>query len=663
MNIKTTNSVKKKVKKLINCKKFIISCTLISIFIFSIINNNEGDDHSSLESPKSRLLTSNIIGEDDRVRVSPTTSYPWSAVVKLYVTWGTDIYISSGAMIDQNHVLTAGHIVYSHSNGGWADSVKVVPGADNGNEPFGHAWAINIRTYSNWIFSAHTNHDFAVITLDRNIGLQTGWMELYTTLSSSSIYTGILNTAGYPADLDFGENMYWTSDNGYAADEFNHWYYLDAFGGQSGSPVWIYDGINREIVSIFTNSIVGLNLNYGTRINRNKYDCIKNWLIADATSTDKPDLTSQSNIFAGFTPTLGGAGLTNFEVWAKIRNVGTSTSNSFTVSYYASPDTTFSTDDYLIGTDVLSPLSPTASTDSHWIGILPNTIPSGEYYVGWIIDVNDNIEEFNENNNWKFIWDYKLRVDADPPTNPLTCVQLNGSTVSDVWQNSVNSPSFSWSSATDGTTGVAGYYYYWGIDPNGTSSSFTTSSNFEPSPVSTGTHYLRVKAKDNIGNNASWTTLYVFKYDGTTPTNPLTVDQLAGSTEYDVWQGDVDNPFFIWSEGVDSDTGVAGYYYYWGLDPFGMSDSFTTTTIFNPPAVNPGRYYLRVSTKDNTGNTASWTTLYIFKYARNSTDDENDNKPKKNSEISNNIPLYGLAIVIGVLGAIFIYQVNDRLRK
>lgn len=647
----------------VNYKGIVFSFALIIIFTSAIINIDKLNGPTSIEAVNSQLFTSDIIGEDDRIRITPTTPYPWSAIVKLYMTWGSDVYIGTGAMIDKNHVLTAGHCVYAHSNGGWADSVKVVPGADNGNEPFGHAWAENMRCYSSWISSAYSNYDFAVITLDRDIGLQTGWMELYTTPSWSSAYTGILNTAGYPADLDYGENLYWTSDNGYFANEYTHWYYLDTYGGQSGSPIWIYDGINRKIVSIHTTSIVGLDLNYGTRINRNKFDCINNWLTADETSTNKPDLASQNNVFSGFTPTLGGAGLTNFEVWCKIRNIGTSTPIPFTVSYYTSPDTTFSTDDYLIGTDVITSLSPTESTDSQWLGVLPDTIPSGEYYVGWIIDANDDIDEFNEYNNWNYIWDYKLQVDADPPTNPISCSQLNGSTVSDVWQNTVNTPSFSWNNASDECSGVAGYYYYWGIDPNGTSSSFTTSSNFKPSSVSTGTYYLRAKITDNIGHNSSWTTLYVFKYDGTVPTNPLTVDQLAGSTESDVWQGDTDDPFFIWSEGVDSHTGVAGYYYYWGPDPFGISNLFTTITIYNPPPVNMGTYYLRICTKDNVGNTAAWTTLYIFKYNENPINDDEDNDPKENSIMSNNIPFYGLAIVTGVLAAIFIYLVRERFRR
>ncbi|MBA7542680.1 hypothetical protein ES705_35004 [subsurface metagenome] len=477
-------------------------------------------------------------------------------------------------------------------------------------------------------------------------------MQLYTSFPWSSIYTGLLNTAGYPYDLDGGKNMYYTYDNGYHANEYNHFYYLDIEGGQSGSPVWIYDGTYCYILSVVAYSWIGLGINYGTRINWNKRDCINNWLTADETLIDKPDLASESNTFSSFTPTLGGAGLTNFEVSCKIINAGTNTSSPFTVSYYASNDTTFSDEDYLIGTDIIPTLSPTESTDSQWSGVLPSDIPSGSYYIGWILDVNDDIDEFNENNNWLFIWDYKLQIDATAPTDPISCDQLNGTTFSNEWQNEVNDPSFNWSSSFDSQTGVEGYYYYWGSDPNGISPSFTISPNLDPATVSSGIYYLRVKAKDNIGNNASWTTLYVFKYDGTAPENPATCDQLAGSTESGVVQNATCDPYFIWSEGYDYHMDVAGYYYYWGPDPDGTSNSFTTNTLFDPSAVSSGIYYLRVSTIDSVGNNAPWTTLYVFKY--NETPDNNYYSSGDNPNILDNILLYGIAILTGIICSVLI---------
>jgi len=631
-----------------------ISCCLIN----SKTNYNVPE---SSENDNSILLPSDVSGTDDRVRITPTTDYPWSSIVKLFITWDGYSTFGSGTMIDKNHVLTAGHCVYSQSHGGWANSVKVVPGADNGNEPFGHAWAINMRCYSRWINNEEGKHDFAIITLDRGIGLQTGWMELYSTFYWDPIYTGILNTAGYPYDLDNGKNMYSTYDNGYHANEYNHFYYLDIEGGQSGSPVWIWDGTYGHILSVVAYGWIGMGVNYGPRINWNKRDCINNWITADETLIDKPDLATESNEFSSFTPTLGGAGLTNFEVACKIINVGTSTPSPFTVSYYASNDTTFSGEDYLIGTDVISTLSPTESTDSQWSGILPDDIPGGDFYVGWIIDVNDNIDEFNENNNWHYIWDYKLEIDANAPFNPVNCEQLIGNTENNKWQSQVNDPSFNWTSSSDLGTGVEGYYYYWGTDPNGTSNSFTTTTELDPPQGNSGIYYLRVKTKDNFGNNASWVTLYIFKYDGNAPENPVSCNQLAGSTESGVMQDIISDPFFVWGDGSDYHTDVAGYYYYWGPDPDGTSNSFTTNTIFDPSSVISGSYYLRVSTIDVLGNRAPWTTLYIFKYTETPNNDGSGSRDTPN--ILDNIFLYGIAVLCGISCSILIFFITERLRR
>ena len=83
-----------------------------------------------------------VIGADDRARISPTTSYPWRTVVKLFMTFSDGATGGcSGAIIGcpdghGYHVLTAGHCVYSHDHGGWATSVKVVPGLDDDYMPY-----------------------------------------------------------------------------------------------------------------------------------------------------------------------------------------------------------------------------------------------------------------------------------------------------------------------------------------------------------------------------------------------------------------------------------------------------------------------------------------------------------------------------------------------
>jgi len=224
-----------------------------------------------------------VFPPDDRTKISSTSNFPWSSICKLYITAADETrWIGSGAMIDAYHVLTAGHMVYQHENGGWASQVEVIPGMKENSEPFGNAYATYMRTYTGWIQDEMEEHDWAVLTLDRTIGNKTGWMGRMTANPSDPIYLGTLHTAGYPGDLDLGENMYYVSDVGADTDEFNHWYWMDSAGGQSGSPVWAEINGSGYILSIHAYEYVGgAYANFGTRLDQDKFDQINAWLAAD----------------------------------------------------------------------------------------------------------------------------------------------------------------------------------------------------------------------------------------------------------------------------------------------------------------------------------------------------------------------------------------------
>jgi hypothetical protein len=213
-------------------------------------------------------------------------------------------------------------------------------------------------------------------------------------------------------------------------------------------------------------------------------------------------------------------------------------------------------------------------------------------------------------------------VDGTPPTNPTaSCAQLNGTTINGTWQDKISQPEFSWSGASDPISGVAGYYVYWGTSATGTSTTFVTSTTYDPAAVTDGTYYLRVMTKDVAGNNAtSWVTLYVLRLDTTAPSNPTApCDQTNGTTSNGTAQSAVSEPAFTWSGASDSGgvnaSGVAGYYVYWGTSPTGTSTDFVTSAAYDPAAVPVNStYYLRVMTTDAAGNNATWVTLYVFVY-------------------------------------------------
>ena len=371
--------------------------------------------------------TSTIFPPDDRQRITNTDEYPWGSISKLYITAADDTtWMGSGAIIDEFHVLTAGHNVYLHDNGGWASSVEVVPGMDGTYEPFGSAMVTDMRSYTGWTQDEMDEHDWAVLTLDTKMGDYTGWLGLQTANPSHSIYTGTVYTAGYPGDLDYGKRMYYASGSGDSADEYNHWFWLDSAPGQSGSPVWTYDGSNRYIMSILAYSYENVTYpNFGTRINQDKFDQISIWLNEDS-SNPLPDLRDRGVEYSGFSPYQLSPESSNIDIFNDIENIGFTPVGTFEVFFYLSTDSTVSTNDFLLGTDVITSLDVDSYTESTWSGPLPTSIQDGNYYVGWIIDPSNIIDEFNENNNKQIIETEMVLVDKTSPSSSIFYTPKSG---------------------------------------------------------------------------------------------------------------------------------------------------------------------------------------------------------------------------------------------
>ncbi len=378
----------------------------------------------SVTEPYAGLLPSyvqeSVYGDDDRTLITNQDVFPWRTIVKLYITaQDGSKFVGSGMILDDFHVMTAGHCAYLHDHGGWASSIEIVPAmdtADTPSDPYGHAWVTLMRSYTAWVNDENSQHDWAVLTLDRNIGTYTGWMGRMTAPSDSSIYTDEANVAGYPADLSSGGRLYYSYEPGRGATSNNHYYEADTAGGMSGCPVWRLTGGNRYIMTVHAYGGGGSpNPNYGTRLNQEKYDRIFTWLGADTAPTDKPDMTDRGSSWHSATSGPITATVTTFTVSNDVRNVGTDTTGGFWVHYYASSNNFISTADYYIGSDYLSSMAPFSEQTASWSGTFPD-IPAGDYYIGWIIDKDNNVDEFDENNNKAYIATKRTVLGSPPPT-------------------------------------------------------------------------------------------------------------------------------------------------------------------------------------------------------------------------------------------------------
>ena len=337
----------------------------------------------------------------------------------------------SGAIIDSYHILTAGHCVYDFGGtNDWAYSIKVFPGRDNGDLPYNYAWATYAHSYTGWTNNGMTEHDWAVVALDRSIGDYTGWMGRQTAGYTSSIYNGAKNVAGYPGTPSgvatcptWANCQYYDGDNTHSTSEFNHWYSMDTSGGMSGGPVWRYTSdLNRYILTTHTCGtggcgVSGKGVNHGTRLNNDKYDRIFTWIAGDDVArppADKADLLDDGQSFSGFSPKTVAPG-DNFSAWADVRNVGTAASGTFKVSFFASTNTTITTLDYFLGNATVSSINPFTWRNADALNFsFPASVPNGSYYVGWIIDRYSAVNEFDESNNTSYKTAYKLTVQRPP---------------------------------------------------------------------------------------------------------------------------------------------------------------------------------------------------------------------------------------------------------
>lgn len=145
---------------------------------------------------------------------------------------------------------------------------------------------------------------------------------------------------------------------------------------------------------------------------------------------------------------------------------------------------------------------------------------------------------------------------------------------------------------------------------------------------STAARYVQIRATLSATSDRSQTpTIHSVQLnyvgDESAPTNPLTftgLSQAAGGVS--ITSGSAYKytaPYFSWSAGTDSETSVAGYYVYFGTDigadpettgVYKVDRNYLVTT----PMTKGLTYYLRLQTKDTSGNVSSAVTGFVYTY-------------------------------------------------
>ncbi|KPL13873.1 MAG: hypothetical protein AMS26_12805 [Bacteroides sp. SM23_62] len=221
----------------------------------------------------------------------------------------------------------------------------------------------------------------------------------------------------------------------------------------------------------------------------------------------------------------------------------------------------------------------------------------------WLVDSAGN-ENYNNYSNVILRYDASISI--------ATNFSESHGISNNVWQNSINNPTFNWSAPSD-LSGIDKYYIYFGANANGGVATDSTSNAAYTTTATQGTNYLRVQCKDNAGNIGEWTTGFIFRYDNTPPTTPTQAVEQNG-TESDTWQNTIADPYFTWTGAGDNISAIASYWVYFGTEINGDPQTEVALPVYDPSMTINGTYYLRVKSEDLAGNQSTAVTLFIFKH-------------------------------------------------
>ncbi|HCA28413.1 MAG TPA: hypothetical protein DEP23_01940 [Ruminococcaceae bacterium] len=240
---------------------------------------NASRSGGELTEPGNMPSTRQIIGTDDRFRVTTYTATPYRAIGRLQVWKGGPNYVNvSCAAFCDSAVITAAHCVYNSSNNTLVNKNNVYMqfGFDNYNW---YRYDPNVKPthyiIPSWYWNGNSaEDDWCIIMYDQSV---TDWY--FGFRSAVTLNSRIYNVTGYPqdkgktpSDPNGGSQMWSAKGSITYADTYYLQHNMDTVGGNSGSA--IYDDSNY-IVGVHVGYPGGSNVNHGPRIDSYLYGIMR----------------------------------------------------------------------------------------------------------------------------------------------------------------------------------------------------------------------------------------------------------------------------------------------------------------------------------------------------------------------------------------------------
>jgi glutamyl endopeptidase len=223
-------------------------------------------------------VTRSIIGADNRVQVSNTTSFPASATVLITrVVNGTEFHHCSGWMYSARLVLTAGHCVYNEDTNTWyTGQLRFYPGANGTSRPYGFCTG-SLVSNTGWTVDENPDADYGGAQLNCTIGNSTGWYGAYWTTASLNGTSTIVRQ--YPGDKP--QTQWTANDQVRVSNTLRLYYDNDTVDGSSGSPVYTVRNsapcVGNCFLAWHAYGVGSSTHNSGARLTESRFNLIAGW--------------------------------------------------------------------------------------------------------------------------------------------------------------------------------------------------------------------------------------------------------------------------------------------------------------------------------------------------------------------------------------------------
>lgn len=219
-----------------------------------------------------------------RVVVNPV-AYPYSAVCALtIVNKQGDRFFGTGFMAGPRLILTAGHNVFYHSDGGFMKEIQVYPGlnGDRMHTVLPTAVSQDFGTVEGWARDANSLFDFGAVFLEKNLGQATGTFSV-SKFTDVDLQAMTLTVTGYPKDPPAGSgypndgSTQWRDAGRTTVESHRLLHLIDTSIGQSGSPLVAYYEDKNEYHVVGIHNTAYASFNAATRITDEVFAQILKW--------------------------------------------------------------------------------------------------------------------------------------------------------------------------------------------------------------------------------------------------------------------------------------------------------------------------------------------------------------------------------------------------